>query len=383
MIYLNFPVGAAHGWGVCGRHVARELARMTELRLLTEPFDSGTIGDELEVRHLASLLPTTDEAKRFDVRTPLKLEAPLLQLASKQLQPMSRNISGTPTLGYCFFEDTELHAEHVESGRRHFDRLATGSTWCSGTLERHGIDNVVTVLQGVDTSAFFPRGPEARQYFDGKFVIFSGGKFEFRKGQDLVIRAFKALAERHRDVVLVASWFNPWAFSFRSMSQSPHIRFEPSTADIKAAPAEILAQNGVDMNRVVLIGPRQHHAMAQVYHNTDVGLFPNRAEGGTNLVLMEYMACGKPVIATASTGHADVISAEHALVIDTAGEVVSSSDGQSTARWPEPSLEQIIERLEWAYQNRDALLPLADRAAARMAAMPWSRTAQAFLGLLR
>ncbi|MEA2708353.1 MAG: hypothetical protein QOF78_954 [Phycisphaerales bacterium] len=381
MIYLNFPVGAAHGWGVCGKYVARELSRLADVRLLTDPFNVASIGDEIETRELGALLPSQAEIARLDVRTPLKLDAPLLQLANKQLEPMTKNLSGLPTLGYCFFEDTELRPQHIESGRRHFDRLATGSTWCSEILRRHGIENVATVLQGVDTAAFFPR-PQARQFLRDKFVVFSGGKFEFRKGQDLVIRAFKALADRHADVMLVASWFNQWPFSFRSMSQSPHIRFAPSSQDANLATAEVLAQNGVDLNRVILIGPRQHHAMAQVYHNSDVGIFPNRAEGGTNLVLMEYMACGKPVIATASTGQADVIAPGHALVIDTAGEVLSSSDGESVARWPEPNLDQAIERLEWAYQNRDALTPLADRAASKMAAMPWSRTAEQFLSLL-
>jgi glycosyltransferase involved in cell wall biosynthesis len=385
MLYLNFPVGAAHGWGVCGRQVARELARLTDVRLLTNPFDAEHIGDEVEARELAALLPSPAEAQRLDLRRPLKLDVPLLQLANKQLEPMTANLSGSPTLGYCFFEDTELRPAHVESGRRHFDRLATGSTWCSETLRRHGIENVATVLQGVDTAAFFPhpRGAGGRQFLRDKFVVFSGGKFEFRKGQDLVIRAFKALQDRHRDVVLVASWFNQWRFSFQSMSQSPHIRFAPTSSDMTTAPAEVLAQNGVDLNRVILVGPRAHHAMAQVYHNTDVGLFPNRAEGGTNLVMMEYMACGKPVIATASTGHADVVAPDHALVIDTGGEVVSTSDGESVARWPEPDLEQTIARLEWAYQNRAALAPLAARGAAKMAAMSWSRTAEAFLELLK
>ena len=42
--------------------------------------------------------------------------------------------------------------------------------------------------------------------------------------------------------------------------------------------------------------------MPQVYQNTDVGIFPSRCEAGTNLVMMEYMACGKPAIATVGTG---------------------------------------------------------------------------------
>jgi hypothetical protein len=39
---------------------------------------------------------------------------------------------------------------------------------------------------------------------------------------------------------------------------------------------------------------------------TDCGLFPNRCEGGTNLVAMEYASIGRPIVANALTGHADI-----------------------------------------------------------------------------
>ena len=52
------------------------------------------------------------------------------------------------------------------------------------------------------------------------FVIFSGGKFEFRKGQDIVIKAFRHLQDKYRDVNLITSWFNSWDFSFNTMSMS-------------------------------------------------------------------------------------------------------------------------------------------------------------------
>ena len=94
------------------------------------------------------------------------------------------------------------------------------------------------------------------------------------------------------------------------------------------------------------------------------------------------MACGKPVIATACTGHGDIISADNALAIATRGEVKSSSDGVATATWPEPVLEEVIEKLEYAYQNRDALRPIAQRGAETMAKRTWQQTAEDFLELL-
>ena len=382
MIYLNLPVGVAHGWGVCGKSIAREISKLAPTRLLTDPFTAVSIGDELDYFALRKLLPSDEEARALASlsSSSARLAGPLLQLASKQLQPMHAILRGMPTLGYCFFEDTELLPSHLENAK-HFDRLTTGSSWCTEILRRHGIANVETVLQGVDPTIFFPLDPP-RSFFPDHFIVFSGGKFEFRKGQDLVIRAFKELQDRHRDVLLVASWFNAWGFSVNTMSPSKHIRFGPRSRNSIEAIAQVLADNGIDLSRVILLGPRAQQTMPHVYRNSDVGLFPNRAEGGTNLVLMEYMACGKPVIATASTGHADVVTPEAARIIETRGEVTSSSDGESVARWPEPDLEQTIEQLEWAYQNRDALKPLADAAAGRMKAFTWSETARRFHQML-
>jgi hypothetical protein len=42
--------------------------------------------------------------------------------------------------------------------------------------------------------------------------------------------------------------------------------------------------------------------LARLCRNTNVGFFPNRCEGGTSLVLMEYMACGRPVTPQSRAG---------------------------------------------------------------------------------
>src|SRR5207253_2111241 len=107
-----------------------------------------------------------------------------------------------------------------------------------------------------------------KEYFKDAFVVFSGGKFEFRKGQDLVIRAFKVLQDRHADVVLVNAWHNFWSFSVQTMIASKHIRFRSNGGDFGSMIQCVLADNGVDLARVVTLGPRSNLSMARIYRNT-------------------------------------------------------------------------------------------------------------------
>jgi glycosyltransferase involved in cell wall biosynthesis len=213
-------------------------------------------------------------------------------------------------------------------------------------------------------------------------VVFSGGKLEFRKGQDLVIRAFKVLQDRHADVQLVNAWFNPWAFSLETMAISPYIDFKRTTPDHTAFVGELLVANGIDLRNVVTLPALPNAAMPKVYWDTDIGLFLNRCEGGTNLVLMEYMACGRPVIASFSSGHRDILTDHNSLKVETMAPLLMNDDDRPIATWDDPSLDETVEHLEWAYQHQSDLTPLGERAGRDLAALTWARTAAAFFALL-
>ena len=377
VLYLDLPVGDHFGWGVCGKYIAREMALLTPLRLLTAKLDSAHVSDEFELHRLKQLLPPTGDAIQ-DVPNNQLLQA----IAGSHLAPIHPNLKGRHTVGYTVFEDSRLKPEAIETARQRYDIVATGSSWCTKVLRDHGLEKVATVIQGIDPAIFFPHEPP-RRHFPDRFLVFSGGKFEFRKGQDLVIRAFKVLQDRHKDAFLVTAWYNQWGFSWETMKLSPHIRFAPQSNQYFDALNQVLTDNGVDPARCINLAPRPNQTFANIYRNTDVGLFPNRCEGGTNLVLMEYMAAARPVIATNSTGHADIVTSDNALVIGSPTTTsIRGQDGSTTADWPEPNLEQTIEQLEFAYQNRDRLNELATRAATDLAPLTWAKTAEEFLKLL-
>jgi glycosyltransferase involved in cell wall biosynthesis len=377
------PLGSTHGWGVLGKNLALELGRLEPVRIINEPFPLSAIGDALEYHELLRLsLPAEEAAMLLAGNGSRLLDGPLLQgVGGERLLPRRPQLRSKMTFGYCVFENNLLHPAWIENGRRCFRKLVAGSTWCAGVLTEAGLDGVEAVPHGVDPLIFRPAADEnhGREFFADKFVVFSGGKFELRKGQDVVIRAYKVLQERHADAMLVNAWNNPWPATLETMRNSRLIRFAPRRGSFVDAINQILADNGIDPQRVITCPLQLNLAMARIYRNTDVGVFPNRCEGGTNLVMMEYMACGRPVIAVNTTGHADIVTSSNALVIGTKGEtVVRGADGAPVARWPEPDLEDAIDKLEWAYQNRDKMRELGEQAGRELAVRTWSKTAQAF-----
>lgn len=388
MLYLNLPFGSAHGWGVCGRYLARELSRLLPVRVISEPFSAEQVGDVLDFHELQGLLAGGDQhgnAALLDGT--LEADGPLLQgISDERLLPRRPRIRAKIRIGYTFFERNELKAESVENGRRLFDWVVTGSTWCTMLLKEAGLSNVRTVVQGIDPTLFHPvlEGNLPREFLRDKFVIFSGGKFELRKGQDIAIRACRVLQDRHADVVLVNAWFNPWETSFETMRGSSLIRFSPRGRTYEQRVQSVLADNGLDLRRVITCPRQPNFAMPRIYHNSDVGLFPNRCEGGTNLVLMEYMACGKPVVAVNTTGHADIVNALNALIVGTKGTTtIRDHDGTLEARWPEPDVDDAIDKLEWVYQNRDKMRRLGEQAGADLAQRTWRKTAEAFRNIIQ
>jgi glycosyltransferase involved in cell wall biosynthesis len=98
---------------------------------------------------------------------------------------------------------------------------------------------------------------------------------------------------------------------------------------------------------------------------------------------MEYMACGRPVIASHVSGHTDVAKADNALLLTENSEFrIVGPDQQPFARWSEPSLDELVARIEYAYSHRDELKGVARRAGESMRRFSWRAMAETLLRIL-
>jgi glycosyltransferase involved in cell wall biosynthesis len=198
------------------------------------------------------------------------------------------------------------------------------------------------------------------------------------------LRALKVFQERHSDVWLVNCWYNMWEPSVRMMesSQLVRFRFDPEQ-DWNENMLRTYVQNGLDPARIVTCNLVPNEQLRKLYAQTDIGIFPNRCEGGTNLVMMEYMACGKPVIASNTSGHKDILTPENALCLNALRDLtVVDPNGETVCRWQEPSLDELLDQLEYAYQHRAAIADIGRRAGEALKKYTWQHAAQRLVGFI-
>ncbi len=389
MLYLDLPVGNQHGWGICGKYLTQALGDLVPVGLIQNEAVFARL-DPLEAKAIARHLAPPEEYNLIQAGILSRLTGPLLSYVPYGFPTWGSNnwpppqARGTFTVGYTFFEEHRFNPAYVEYMKRHFDCVIAGAEWGEAVLKQHGIENAGHVVQGIDHTVFHPVAqPEGKALLKDQFIIFSGGKFEFRKGQDLVIRAVKILQDKYPDVILMNAWVNHWKQSMASMRNSPFIRYNPKADQYQAILEETFRDNDVDLSRVITLPAYPNAMMARLYHNSDVGLFPNRCEGGTNLVLMEYMACGKPAIATYGSGHRDVVNPENALLLEDVSKKNIQIGEQVVAFWDEAKLDDMVAKLEWAYHHRDELSAIGRRAAQDMKRFSWQHAAEQFLQILQ
>lgn len=381
-LFLVMPNGTSHGWGVCGRYLAEEFSKIVKLEYVSTPFEFENIGNHNQYEILSKCFCPVEQLEgTIDTEGRISVNSPVIQaITGKSFEPYLARIKGTKTIGYTFFEDNILSAEDLKRADNYYDLVVTGSSWCEEMLKSYGFSKTKTVIQGIDQRFFNYTGSKDEN--QDAFVIFSGGKLEFRKGQDLVIRAVKVLQDRYKDVVLVTSWYNNWPNSLSTMAFSPYINFEMIKGDHENAIKHLLLINGLDIDRTIVLPHMRNNLMANIYKSTDIGLFPNRCEGGTNLVLMEYMACGRPVVASNLTGHKDVVDEKYALLVSKKRDLDLKRGENIFAKWPDPDLDEIIDKLDYAYNNREFIQKMGDDSATAMRGFTWEMTALSFYGLI-
>lgn len=377
-VIIHWQMSSFFGWGVYGLNLAVNWVNDPDVRpLFAAPLSLNQLA--IDAMRLRLLEPVFAASQDFQNRLQgyagkaVTTNSPVLQALGNGMAvgraAHDTILQGNPTIGVIFFENTQFDAAALERARS-FSLIVTGSTWNTEVLRGYGLPAVETVIQGIDPTLFHP-APRAGFYRD-RFLVFSGGKLEYRKGQDLVLLAFKAFSQRHPEAMLVTAWHSPWAVVARTMAINPAVVPVPFDAQGRPDARGWAAANGIPPDRIIDLGAVPNALMPSVLREVDVALFPNRSEGGTNLVAMECMACGVPTILSNNTGHRDLIDGDNSYVLRRQGPVAGFPGFDGTAGWGESDVEEIVEALESAWRDRTEAQRRGALGAATLGRLTWA-----------
>jgi len=341
-LLFNWGISDHFGWGVYGLNLLEWGIINSRFQIIPLDWPPQLINpiNELRINQIRQL------EKSIDPNWTLGKGDVALVAVGNKAEKLNLPVS-VKQAAVIFFESNPLPPDQIDVLKK-FDLVISGSSWNKQKLEEVGIKNSL-VIQGVDTDLF---RIQKKRIFRDRFVVYSGGKLEFRKGQDIALAAFSKFAEKYPDALLINTWRSPWEGEIIStINQSglciPHIPSEDVNESLKTW----IRRNGVSENQFLCLGPTPNFMMPEIFREVDLAIFPNRCEGGTNLVAMEALSSGISCAISKNTGHLDLIKGNNCIVLNSQSRVISQNT-INTTDWGESSVDELIATMEMAYEDR-------------------------------
>ena len=205
---------------------------------------------------------------------------------------LAERVGNGPYFAFPFFEINVLDQKRINH-LSSMDGIIVASEWAKDIIVNSAkISTPVFVVPvGVDTD-IFKHGPHT---VTDKCVLLNCGKWEKRKGHDVLLEIFKQAFPNEQDVELWMMCSNPF---LPPKSHQEWERYYKTDTRVRL------------LNRV-----QGQEDVAKVMESTNCGIFPSRAEGW-NLELLEMMSMGKHVIATDYSAHTEFCNNQNCSLID-------------------------------------------------------------------
>ena len=323
MINIISPINSL-GYGVAGLNLCKELNQISPTSLF--PIGRPDVSSQSDFDVVNEMVSNS----RF-----VDFELPCLRIWHQH--DMSQFVGNGEKIGFPIFEldnFTDLEKHHLS----HPDRLFVCSEWAKEVvINTVGIkeENIFVIPLGVDPQVFKPCEPNRRE----KTVFFNCGKWEVRKGHDVLVECFNSAFNHSDDVELWMMCENPF---YNDQQQKEWINLYKQSK----------------LGDKIRIIPRQktHQDVYNIMKQTDCGVFPARAEGW-NLELLEMMACGKQVIATNYSAHTEFCNSSNSMLVDI-NSVELANDGvwfKGNGMWASldsDAIDQIISHMRSVHNQK-------------------------------
>ena len=270
------------GYGITGLNVVKSLQSESSVSLFMLGQPQVTSQEDADI-----ISKCIKNAQLFDYN------APCIKIWHQH--DMAQLVGRGVRIGFPIFEldkFNEIEKHQLES----LDIIFVCSEWAKKVVAKNTKiknSNIKVIPLGVDSSIFLP----SEMPKDSPTRFFNCGKWEIRKGHDVLVDIFNSAFNEEDNVELFMMCENPFC---TEQEQKEWIN---------------LYKNSKLGSKIHII-PRQN-TQKEVYNimsQTHCGIFPARAEGW-NLELLEMMACGKQVITTDYSAHTEFCNSDNSLLI--------------------------------------------------------------------
>jgi glycosyltransferase involved in cell wall biosynthesis len=237
-----------------------------------------------------------------------------------------------------------LHRPQIRRALRAAKRVLAVSESLKQTAVALGVpaEKIRVIPNGVDTGRFFPMDrAEARRVLDlpkdGRILLSVGGLNE-GKGHHRIVAMLPSLLRRHPDLLHVIVGGGRRADSLRPV-------------------LERLVRDLGLQDHVLLAGERPHEQIPLWMGAADVFCLATRSEGWAN-VLLEALACGRPVVSTRVGGNGEIVTHPGLGALVPAGDDTALAEALDAALerpWAPEVLAGHARRHSWEQATRDVL----------------------------
>jgi len=171
----------------------------------------------------------------------------------------------------------------------------------------------IVIPNGIDLEEFNPKVPKLKKFLDSKINILFVGRIEERKGLIYLLKAFKILAKKFSNTELQSmeatrrdkSLLNPslrlGQVKKRTKSSSPLRLIIVGEGKLKKDCQNYVKEN--NLKEVYFEGAKMGQELVSYYNSCDIFCSPAIFGESFGLILLEAMACQKPVVAFANQGY--------------------------------------------------------------------------------
>jgi len=323
---INCPIGTT-GYGITSLNIVKNLYNIRDINIALFLIGSSIEVNLPEEKKLIQQLYAKSSSFDYD--------APCLKIWHQN--DLASKIGNGKYYTFPFFEldrlsDRDKH--HINFS----DHIFVASNWAKNVLLDNNIYKPISVCPLAVDCSIFKSNDNIISINDDKYIFCHIGKWEKRKGQDFLIKAFDAAFDTNDNVELRLVPHNPF------LTQS----------ELSEWYNLIISAKLKDKIKVYNRLPTQLD-LAKFINEADCCIFPSRAEGWNNEI-PECMALNKPIIATNYSAHTEYCNSDNCYLIDI-DELEPGNDGKwffgegNWAKLGDKQFEQTVNYMRNVYKN--------------------------------